>query len=446
MKKGRSASRKPQWTAGSMLIVVVTASLTWILSTLVHSRQLRLLFRPNGADDVAAAMVGLPSNNNKPHETKSKPSGNRKAKKSYVSMEGYDGPSTVYKPWPVDRPFPCFWGEDRLMLQTPSREGILFQRPEKTGSTTIAGMVMRLAHNRAATKPFEKCKHRSNHGKASAYHYANRDKSKSFLFSIIRDPTARAISRFFHFEVTVFQHEPTDAKFRQVMMRRDYYNALLQDLSTSNVSLAFPGKMNYDKAVRNILQEYNLVMIMERLDESLVVLQMLLHLDVNDILYIRARSSGSFSNGFPDRPCIYIIPSFITPGMAKFFESPQWKARIDGDELLYKAAYQSLDRTIDSLGRPEFETKLAAFRQERQRAEQLCQGKVRSMCDAGGAVIKPKNTTCYIWGEGCDNECLNSMREPATTGGGGGESHPSNATYRGPIITHQPAHTKPKAP
>ena len=338
-------------------------------------------------------------------------------KRLYVDVDNYDGPSRVWTPWPKDRPFPCFPGEQRLMLETPAQEGILFQRPEKTGSTTIAGMVMRLAHNRAVGRDFEKCKHRAYHGKASKYQYGMRDKSKSFLFSIIRDPTTRAISRFFHFEATVYQHDPTDATFQTILQRIDNFNALSYDLSTANSTLIIPG-MDHTKLIENILDNYNLIMVMERLDESLVVLRMLLHLDLYDILFIKARGSGSFSNGFPDRPCVYILPSFVTPGMEAYFESDKWKDRIRADNMLFQAAYKSLDRTIDALGRDKVEQEVALLRETRLKAEEFCKGKVRTMCSDGGEVIKPRNTTCYIWGEGCDNECLNDFKEMQTNQGG----------------------------
>lgn len=89
-------------------------------------------------------------------------------------------------------------GEQMLMKETPTREGILFQRPMKTGSTTMTGIVLRLVHNRGQQQyGFDKCRHRSIHGSAEKFEFGKRNPKKSFLFSIIRHPTKKAISQFF---------------------------------------------------------------------------------------------------------------------------------------------------------------------------------------------------------------------------------------------------------
>ena len=60
-----------------------------------------------------------------------------------------------------------------------------------------------------------KCLHRSMHGSALDLEYDQRDHKRSFLFSLIRDPTKRAISEFFHFRVA--QAQPLRCSRRQVL-------------------------------------------------------------------------------------------------------------------------------------------------------------------------------------------------------------------------------------
>ena len=168
--------------------------------------------------------------------------------------------------------------------------------------------------------------------------------------------------------------------------------------------------------VQDILEDYDFIAITERLDESLVVLQMLLGLTTHEILYVNARSSGSFSNGFPDRPCLYIIPSMITPGIGQFLESDEWKDTIRGDLLLYQAAYASLDRTIESLGRDEFNKNLQALQNGLKMAALNCKDRVVSLCTEAGERVAPQNTTCYIWSEGCEHECVDELNIADSTG------------------------------
>jgi hypothetical protein len=171
--------------------------------------------------------------------------------------------------------------------------------------------------------------------------------------------------------------------------------------------------MDYHQVVQEILDDYDFIAITERMDESLVVMKILLNLTMDEIVYSKpARSAGSFSNGPEGRPCVYLIPSFLTPGMTRYLESSEWRTRIEGDELLYQAAYRSLDRTIEALGRDRVERTLARFRKAQAYAQSRCEGKVVGMCNEEGRAIPKDNRTCYIWAEGCDYQCLNSMTFP----------------------------------
>jgi hypothetical protein len=163
------------------------------------------------------------------------------------------------------------------------------------------------------------------------------------------------------------------------------------------------------KLIQDILEEYNLILIMERMDESLVVLQILLNLTTQEILYTRARSGGAFTNGYAARPCFYIVPSFVSPGMKDFFNSPEWQQHIAPDVALVQAAHKSLDRTMDALGRDLVNAKLKELQAGLKRAAKHCEGRIRTMCDAAGEKIYPVNTTCYFWGEGCDHDCIDDL-------------------------------------
>ena len=363
--------------------------------------------------------------------------------------------SNIHRIWSIfNHPFPCYPGSIQLMSTKPAYKGILFQRPMKVGSTTMVGIVLRLAHSRSPWMDRNiKCEHRTNHGTALSYDYGNRHRSKSFLLGLVRDPTKRAISEFFHFGVSANDISPTDEKFKAYLRMPKTMNYLLNDLRTRNYAGDYteelledlfyemngitdddynrimkdalleetmllrrdweeflhlgPG-VDHTKVVRDILKDYDFIAVTERLDESLVVMQMLLNLSTRDILYNRARSSGSFSVGAKKKPCHYIFPSFVSPGMGDYFESKEWKRTIQGDKLLYDSVNESLDRTIDALGRGLFMERLSEFRSILERAQTHCRGRVRPLCSEGGER-QDNHTTCYIWGEGCDYECINDF-------------------------------------
>jgi hypothetical protein len=434
----------------NMFLVIFTATITWMFSRYVNMATWNSFISSGGISP-----RGEKSKSTTLHETagRVKHVPTVELPKGHIDYSDYTGPSRVFTKF--DHPFPCFKGEPQLMLETPAHEGILFQRPMKTGSTTLTGIVLRLVHNRGKQMGFEKCKHRCMHGLGVSYDFGHRDKTKSFLFSIIRDPQARALSQIFHFEVSTALREPTDEFLQNQLLVPAIHVNFLHDLKVRNYTdtstlfllrnkLArklgyksaqeqlqvqnqtspnelrhaerlwkqwrlFGHKFNVQTVIGHILEDYNFIAVTERMDESLVVLQMLLNLTTKEIVYTKARTGGSFSNGYATRPCIYILPSFTSPGMKRFFASEEWQLQIAADVELYKAVHKSLDRTIEALGRQEFEEKLVTFQAALKLASTHCAGRVRTMCSSGGEVIRPVNTTCYFWGEGCDHDCIDEL-------------------------------------
>ena len=108
----------------------------------------------------------------------------------------------------------------------------------------------------------------------------------------------------------------------------------------------FGSNFSVNKIIGDILEDYNFIAIMERMDESLVVLQMLLNLTTKEILYTRARSGGSFPNSYPPNPCKYILPTFVSPGINEFFSSKEWHGLNAPAVKSYKTQQNNLDMTL----------------------------------------------------------------------------------------------------
>jgi hypothetical protein len=86
-----------------------------------------------------------------------------------------------------------------------SPKGLLLVKVPKSASSTMAGIVDRIANNHGD------CDHRSHHvTKGSDFYYGNRDRKSSFLLGSIRDPAARAISRVLFHQVSRYGKDPTD--------------------------------------------------------------------------------------------------------------------------------------------------------------------------------------------------------------------------------------------
>ena len=160
-------------------------------------------------------------------------------------------------------------------------------------------------------------------------------------------------------------------------------------------------------AANRIMNDYDFIGVTERLDESAVAMQLLLGLTTGDILFVNVKGSGGFDDGMSPRGCVYIVPSYVSPGMKEYFASPSWERIALVDTMLHKAANRSLDLTIEKLGRRRFNLALANFRQAMKAVHEKCLPTVQFPCTSSGEAIAQPN--CF-WGDsGCGTACLDEV-------------------------------------
>jgi Sulfotransferase family len=334
--------------------------------------------------------------------------------------------------------FPCFpqasnstwWKIPPNSSQLP-RQGFFFLRTHKTGSSTCVGVHLRIARSMAATSklsthgeiPMSMCRVQFEHATARQLQYAERSRENSFLWTAVRDPTQRAISHFFHFGVSRRNIAPTDKNFQQFLSKnsksrsKDYYLRMLLPFG-SNRSNPRKDVERSDNAsmfalLQAIIDDYDFIAVSERMDESLVALQMILGLKTKAILYLTSKSSGGYDAGGFQNMCTYIQPKNVSEDMKTYFrESPVWEERTRWDRLLWDAANKCLDRTIEALGPTAFQKNLATFQQARQVAQTQCLPNVIFPCSAARAGLPPllPNETDCLWRDtACGTTCLDQV-------------------------------------
>jgi Sulfotransferase family len=258
-------------------------------------------------------------------------------------------PPRAFSPWNnLTLTLPCPPAEKRWLLldvqQRTTRTGILYVKVPKTGSSTGSSVNLRLAsriyekvvgsssaelsssegnQTQQQASPFRQlpprvCRNRFKHSPAHVLGYGRRDRLRSILWSVVRDPTDRVVSEYFHFGISRggrnasddsafrdylwehrerlqgFQarylafHELAAAKNGTEDDRIEERRALHQSNSSPVPSPSpSPPRAVSLKTIRTILRGYDFVGVSERMDESLVALQLLLGLETADILYMR---------------------------------------------------------------------------------------------------------------------------------------------------------------
>lgn len=138
--------------------------------------------------------------------------------------------------------------------------------------------------------------------------------------------------------------------------------------------------------------------------QSFVALAMLLRIPLSDVLYLSAKQNGSY-----DEHCFFIEPTVVTPEMQTFLESDEWKETIREDLALYEAANQSLDMTIERLGRDTFESNLATYKMALAEGQKRCGDTTVFPCTKDGQRVHPSETDCLWTDSGCGATCLDAV-------------------------------------
>jgi hypothetical protein len=113
--------------------------------------------------------------------------------------------------WPLDMPLPCLKPTDeqkitkRPITPATAHNGFLFMKLMKTGGSTAAGMNIRIMREAAKQSSIGEshlyCQGRFEHCWGHEM-LEGRDLASSFAWTVIRDPTKRAVSQFYHFQVS----------------------------------------------------------------------------------------------------------------------------------------------------------------------------------------------------------------------------------------------------
>ena len=320
-----------------------------------------------------------------------------------------------YKKYQYD--FPCIHQDEQN--RNDNRVGITFVKVFKCASTTVHDIAYRLARKRGHCKVF------GEHAFAYTLGLKNRDKSKSYLFSFIRDPTARAKSDFYYHGVTMAGLENTLENLKQVGSGATKLNEtklrgvggfILAFLSTQRdiPEYSFWNQthptlvQNPDllvSSIEKIIEEYDFIGVAERLGESLVALSFLLDLKVEEIVTVSARTSGSYTKHSLRNNCVKIVKPSLTQEMTSYLDSDEWKASTAGDRLLHKIVNARLDNVIDQvIGRNAFESRLLEYNQLMEKV-QICANQC-SVCSIDGELRSPKSV-----GKECEKCMLAVMKD-----------------------------------
>jgi Galactose-3-O-sulfotransferase len=376
----------------------------------------------------------------------------------------------------TQHPYPCFhptngddslhWTDKRKVLRTRTATGLLFVKLLKTASSTGASVHLRLARNvarhsnrpvattnhqttttgpkntaahtnRRTTPPkvWDVCQTRHLHGYAGPMgldYGRRRNVNQSFLWSVVRDPVPRYVSEFLHFSVArrgvtatpqhliqywqrgrhANQHQVAWLSLSLRKRQQVTYADFVQLLDTNDTDALHTIADRTQRNVHEILHGYNFLGVAERLDETLVVLSLLLHRPLADVLHVNVKVAGGYDDGAYQDRCVRIplVPSHLVSSeeVQSFLATdPAWQAYIHAEQVLYAAINASLDATIDFLGRDLVHQKVTQLRHAQQIVASTCRPILP--CTSDGVRIPDDQTDCLQGDLACGLDCLDDV-------------------------------------
>ena len=323
--------------------------------------------------------------------------------------------------------------QQQQQQQQPSpTTGLWLVKVPKSASSTMAGIVLRIAQ-------VHHCPVRWQHGKAvDVFAAASQERHETFRMAPIRHVHARTLSSVYYHAVSLQGRgrqqqrknaTPADAYILRQLARvennyiSDYTRPPTKDNKTTTMAspVAAAAAAAAAAVVRDILQAYDFLIVVEELTASLVVLAWLADLNLSDVVIMSSKTTGSWYAANPHQ-CVALVPPAVTPAVQDYWQrNPHLHVT---DRLLHAAARQSLQATIvHGMGRERFAQHLLQFEALQQHVQTECGAVMNASapCSPNG-VPQPQvaKQACFVRDFGCGHECVNRAIQEYKSNSGGG--------------------------
>lgn len=282
------------------------------------------------------------------------------------------------------------------LTQLPEVTNVIFIKTYKTGSTTVGSMVFRFGLRyglkfatlpsptdhlmTASIPPCTTCNISFYHDRltdqlALAEH--RRVVPVGRFVTVMRRPLERFMSSMFYYWPSITKSPLTPQAIYKFIDTKNTLNSLA-------ASLCMPSDADPhmdERLVAATLSEFDVVLILERLDESLVLMKRLFGWDILDVIYLSVNEGCG--NMRPWDEYVVECPLKWTDLNAEYVEKLRSNLRLD--LKLYEASMAKLDRLIAQQDPDEFAADLKLLKQ--------LNAALKRQCDAN-----PSNVQCSLYG------------------------------------------------
>jgi len=255
-------------------------------------------------------------------------------------------------------------------------QNLVMVKPGKVGGSTLSGVIRHIAahHGLSNYDNEEWIKNEpgifAKHSKMKTlYDNIKSLKQKTFLSTIIRDPSERCLSDFNFFK-TRRTHRTETRDFGDKLKYFEKYctNIMLEYIASQEEVLSMD-----ESAIDEVVEMYDLIGLTERFNETMVLMKHLLGLQWRDVLYIPAKISGS-----SDRIQSYTSYKDETLELHEYVER-KWK-KINKDFYLHEKVELEFERKIAMI--PSFEEDLIKY--------EMLLNTIQTLCSWMGNLVETK--------------------------------------------------------
>ena len=322
-------------------------------------------------------------------------------------------PNNVYS-WCTPSPFqnkeiPVIQDKDHVF------QGLLYAATPKTSSSTSQGINVRIARRvgQRLLPSHHDCEHHNNARYLFQKRYVHRDIDRSYLWSLVRDPRRRDLSQVYHFQVSKRNMTTDDetiigalTKLKGYQTMQLHHNRQITNKQWMDGDMFQSEDQLVDFVDDEVLEKYDFLGVVERMDESLAVLSLLLDVTADHMIVLSAKQSGGYD---ATRECFHIEKAQRTPRVEQFFASDTF-VLFNPDLYLFDAVNDKLDRTIQSIGSDKVQERVETIKALRDVADEACQSSVIYPCSSEGIPQHEQaRQNCYLQDSGCGYPCIDQV-------------------------------------
>ena len=293
--------------------------------------------------------------------------------------------------------------------QEDSNSGLLFVKLNKCASSTGMGVSLRIAdtlgHRLLGNNTY--CFARYLHGTASTddRQYLFRKPHRSFLWSIVRHPASRVLSEYFFEEASRRGMNATEDSILKYIQHGRFKSHYVTYLRLKEFKTR-------QEEVDHLIQNYDFLAISERMEESLVVLSLILKVPLADVVVLSSKEAGGYDDGRSRFGCVKLKKKWTTPKIDEYLSDAFLQENFD--YILYQAANVSLDRTIDELGREKVLAGIDSYRKLAAKNERECRQHAIFPCPK---TNRTSQKDCYFSSDaGCGHKCTDNALKAESQG------------------------------